>query len=69
MNFWEAGFWAAGFWSAGFWGEETEPPVVPPEAPELPHPGAAFSIGSSDGLIRLRRKRRQRETDHLFLGI
>ena len=36
---------------------------------DRPHPGAAAQIGSSDGLIRIRRKRRRREVDVLLLGL
>jgi hypothetical protein len=41
-------------------------PVIDEEPPRI-HPGACFPFGSAD-LIRIRRKKRRRETDLLFLG-
>lgn len=43
--------------------------VPPDEEDQRPHPGAAAPFGSSDGLIRIRRKRRRREAELLLLGV
>jgi hypothetical protein len=58
-------FSVASFSPASFSSPEYKPPQ---EEEERPYPGAAFSIGSSDGLIRIRRTRRRRESDLLFMG-
>jgi hypothetical protein len=43
--------------------------IPPDEEDQRPYPGAAAPIGSTDGLIRIRRKRRRREVDLLLLGV
>jgi hypothetical protein len=64
MSFGPGSFSQASF-SALAWKIQAAP-VVDEESPRI-QSGACFPFGSAD-LIRIRRKKRRRETDLLFLG-